>query len=207
MGIARTRVVRIMADGTTITSENQRVVARDMDGRIFQERRSFVPVPNPENRQSMVQLDEYSDPVAHTLYRCNPYGKVCNEFYYTTLREGADRPVGVQPGGRTYLTREKLGTELLDGQEVEHTREILTVYAGTIGNTGNIIRKVDYWYSPQLGINVKEVRHDPRDGDQTLWFTDMVYSVADPSVFEIPSEFRVIDHRHPQAQTAAGGAQ
>jgi hypothetical protein len=207
MAIARTRVVRILPEGSTITSENQRVVARDMDGRIFQERRSFTPVPNPENRQSMVQLDEYSDPVAHMLYRCSPQARVCNLFPYMAPMAVADRPVGVQPGRRTYLTRENLGTELLDGQEVLHTRETLTVYAGTIGNTGTIIRKVDYWYSPQLGINIKEERHDPRDGDQTLWLSDMVLSVADPSVFQIPSGYRIIDHRRPQAQTTAGGAQ
>lgn len=161
MAVAQTHVVRNMPDGSTVTSENQRAIARDMDGRIFQERRTFVPVPNPDNRQSRVRINEYSDPVAHTLYRCNPYAKVCDVFSYFPQGETADGPAGVQPGGRTYLTRENLGTDVMNGQEVLHTRETLTVYAETVGNTKNIIRTVDFWYSPQLGINVREERHDP----------------------------------------------
>jgi hypothetical protein len=205
MAIARTHVVRIMPDGSTLTSENQRVVARDMEGRIFQERRTFVPVPNPDNRQSMVQSQEYTDPMAHTLYRCNPYARVCNLFSYVPRAETADRPVGVQPGGRTYLTRENLGADVIDGQEVLHTRETLTVYAETIGNTKNIIRTEDYWYSPQLGINVRVQRQDPRDGDQTLWLTGLTMSAPDPAVFQVPQDYRIVDHRRPQPQ--ANGAQ
>lgn len=204
MAIAKTLVVRTMPDGSTVTDENQRIVARDMEGRIFQERRSFTPVPNPDNRQSLVRINEYSDPVAHTLYKCDPYMKVCNLFYYFPRAQNAERPAGVQPGGRTYLTRENLGTDLVQGQEAQHTRETLTVYAQTAGNTRNIIRTVDYWYSPQLGINLKEERHDPRDGDQTLWLTGLTLSAPDPSTFEVPPAYRIIDHRHPQGQSISG---
>ncbi len=207
MAIAKTLVVRTMPDGSTVTSQNQRVVARDMDGRIFQERRTFTPVPNPENRQSQVRINEYTDPVAHTMYNCNPYAKVCNLFYYSPPAPAGDPHAGLQPGGKTYLTRENLGTDLMDGQEVLHTRETLTIFSATIGNTKNILRTVDYWYSPQLGINVREERHDPRDGDQTLWLTDLNLSAPDPGVFQIPSGYRIIDHRRPQAQQQSDGAQ
>lgn len=201
MAIARTRVVRIMPDGATQTSENQRVIARDMEGRLFQERRTFVPVPNPGNRQSLDRMNEYSDPVAHALYRCNPTAKVCDEFNYFPRNVATEQKAGVQPGGRTYLTRENLGGEVIEGQQVLHTRETLTIYAETAGNSKNILRTVDYWYSPLLGVNVKEERHDPRDGDQALWLTDLNLSAPDPSAFQVPSRYRIVDHRHPQAQT------
>ena len=204
MAIAKTLVVRVMPDGSTITSENARVVARDMDGRIFQERRRFVPVPNPQNRQSTVRVNEYTDPTAHTLYNCNPYEKVCNLFFYSPMMDQPPTPVGLQPGGRTYLTRENLGTEMFDGQEAIHTRETLTVFSETAGNTKNIIRVCDYWYSPSLGINLKVVRHDPRDGDQTLWLENLSLSAPDPGVFRPPSDFRLVDHMHPQAQARSG---
>lgn len=203
MAIAKTLWVRILPDGSTVTSQNQRVVARDMDGRVFQERRTFVPVPDPTNRQSIPFIEEFEDPVAHTLSRCILAAKVCNEFFYYPRKEMADRPAGLQPGGKMYLTRENLGTVLMDGQEVLHTRETLTVFSETIGNTKNIIRTVDYWYSPTLSINVRVERHDPRDGDQTLWLTDLNLSAPDPGVFQIPSDYRVIDHLHPQVQAAA----
>jgi len=207
MAIAKTLVVRILEDGSTVTTQNQRVVARDMDGRIFQERRTFVPVPDPNNRQSMVRVVDYADPVAHTLYNCNPYSKVCNLFTYHPIMDAPERPAGLQPGGRTYLTRENLGTDTLEGQEVLHTREALTLTAETVGNTKTILRTVDYWYSPALGVNVKVVRHDPRDGDQTLWLTNLTLSAPDPSIFQVPSDYRIIDHRNPTPQTAGTGEQ
>ena len=200
MAIAKTLVVRILPDGSTITVQNARVVARDMDGRIFQERRRFVPVPNPDNRPSLIRIDEYTDPLAHTNYQCNPYSKVCNVYYYRPIMDQPPRAVGPQPGGRTYLTRDNLGADMFDDQEVIHTRETLTVFSETIGNTKNIIRQCEYWYSPSLGIDLKEVRHDPRDGDQTLWLTDLDLSAPDPATFVPPASFRIVDHRNPTPQ-------
>lgn len=205
MAIAKTTWVQILPDGSTITRQNQRVVARDMEGRIFQERRTFVPVPDPSNRQSIAYAKEYDDPVAHTRIICSVFTKSCNEFLYRPVIQAKDIPPGLQPGGRTFLTRENLGADLVDGQEALHSRETLTVFSATIGNTKNIIRTVDYWYSPTLRINLKVERHDPRDGGQTLWLTDLNLSAPDPSQFEVPSSYRIIDHRNPQAPS--NGAQ
>ena len=199
MALAKTTWVKMLPDGSTVTTQNERVVARDMEGRVFQERSTFVPVPNPTTRQSMPYLDEYDDPVAHTRNICTVVTKACNEFFYRPAIQTKDRPAGLQPGGRTFLTRESLGTDLVDDQEALHTRETLTVFSATIGNTKNIIRAVDYWYSPTLRINLKVERHDPRDGDQTLWLTDLNLSAPEPSVFQVPAAYRIIDHRNPQA--------
>lgn len=199
MAIAKTTWAEILPDGSTVTRQNQRVVARDMEGRIFQERRTFVPVPAPSNLQSIAYAKEYDDPIALTQNICNVFMKTCNEFLYRPVIQTKDAPTGLQPGGRTFLTRENLGADLVDGQEALHSRETLTVYSATIGNTRNIIRTVDYWYSPTLGINLKVERHDPRDGDQTLWLTDLNLSAPDASQFEVPSAYRIIDHRNPHS--------
>ncbi|MGH9343612.1 MAG: hypothetical protein ACRD19_07620 [Terriglobia bacterium] len=51
------------------------------------------------------------------------------------------------------------------------------------------------------------VRHDPRYGDQTLWLTQLSLSAPDPSVFQPPAAYRIVDHRHPMPQTPAAGGQ
>jgi hypothetical protein len=63
-----TEWIRQLPDGSSITWRNRRAVARDATGRIFQERRTFVP----EGRQgeSVVTQIEISDPIAHELYVC-----------------------------------------------------------------------------------------------------------------------------------------
>ena len=194
MAIARTTWVRTLPDGSTETHENQRVVARDMDGRTFQERRTFIPVPAVGNEQSEAYLLVYTDPVAHTATNCSVPAKTCRLMNsYEPMERRPEAPAGLQPDGTTYLTRENLGIDTYEGLEVQRSRETFTFFKQSAGNTKIILRVIDYWYSPVLGVNVKVVRHDPRDGDQTLWLTDISQTAADPTTFQIPSGYRVLD--------------
>jgi hypothetical protein len=195
--IAKTVWVRTLPDGSTVTSQNERRVARDPEGRVFQERVTFVPVPSDGTRKMWVHAVDYYDPVGHTWYHCDTNPKVCNLFEYRAPLTDDITPAGRQPDGTTYLTREDLGTDMFAGLEVEHSRETITLYTGSIGNTKTILRSVEYWYSPALGVNVQVKRHDPRDGDQTLWISDVSLSAPDPDTFKTPTEFQIIDHRKP----------
>lgn len=192
--IAHTTWVRTLPDGSTVTTENARVVARDGEGRIFQERRTFVPVPNPKSEESRAYATEYDDPVARTIYRCIPEAKTCNEFPFFMAPE-ADRPAGLQPDGTTYLARENLGADTFAGLDVVRTRETYTFYRASIGNTNTILRTIEFWYSPALGVNLQVKRHDPRDGDQTLWLSGLSLSGVSPKYFQVPTDYRIIDHR------------
>lgn len=194
--IAHTTWTRTLPDGSSETHENERLVARDNDGRIFQERRTFVPVPNPTNDQSKAYAAQYDDPVAHLTYRCVAVSRVCNAFALHAVAQQQERP-GLQPDGTTYLTRENLGTDTFAGLGVQRTRETFTFYRASVGNTATILRTVDYWYSPALGVNVKVQRHDPRDGDQTLWLSDLEQSAPEERWFQVPAGYRIIDHRRP----------
>ena len=80
---------------------------------------------------------------------------------------------------------------------MQRTRETFTFFKEKIGNTKTILRVVDYWYSPALGINVKVVRHDPRDGDQTLWLTNISTTAADP---HLPGPCRLSGLRPPNSE-------
>lgn len=195
MAVARTLWVHTLPDGSTVTTQNQRFVARDMDGRIFQERRTFTPVPDDGKQESQISATQYSDPVEHTIYRCIPQQRVCNLFdFYDTISVPLV-PAGLQPNRTTYLTREDLGTDTFAGLDVQRSREIYTHYAETIGNTKTILRTIEYWYSPALGVNVQVKRHDPRDGDQTLWLSDISPTDPGPDAFKIPPGYRIVDHR------------
>jgi hypothetical protein len=192
--IAHTTWVQNLPDGSTVTHENERIVARDNDGRIFQERRIFVPVPNPRNEQSIPYQVQYDDPVQHVTYICWAGNKTC-DAYPLHIVPDFELPAGLQADKTTYLTRENLGTETLTGLDVVHTRETYTYYRASVGNTNTILRTVDYWFSSALNVNVKVVRHDPRDGDQTLWLSDLAQTAPEASWFAIPQDYRVVDHR------------
>src|ERR1700723_717592 len=110
---AKTVWVKIMPDDSTITTWNERTVARDMDGRIFQERRFLVP--DDGKHQPELRVLEYSDPLQHTFYNCNPYSKSCDLSNYFPPGIQPLTPEGLQPDGTTYLTRENLGVDTFEG--------------------------------------------------------------------------------------------
>jgi hypothetical protein len=195
MAIAKTVWVQTLPDESTVTHQNERVVARDMDGRIFQERRTFIPVPDDGKQQSVAYVNEYSDPLAHTIYSRFPAAKICTLANYFDPMNQPAVPVGLQPDGISFLTRENLGVDTFEGIEVQRTRETFTFFKEKIGNTKTILRVVDYWYSPALDVNLKVVRHDPRDGDQTLWLTNISTTAADPETFKAPADFQIYDRR------------
>jgi hypothetical protein len=197
---AKTLWLRTLPDGSAVTNENARRVMRDAEGRIFQERVTFVPVPNDGNRKPRVHATDYQDPVEHTWYHCDTATKVCNLFEYHAPTSDAIARAGLQADGTTFLNREDLGVDTFAGLDVQRSRETTTLYRESIGNTRTILRTVDYWYSPVLGVNVQVKRHDPRDGDQTLWLTDVSLSAPDPETFKVPTGYRIIDHRDPTGQ-------
>jgi hypothetical protein len=193
---AKTTWVKIMPDNSTITTWNERIVAHDMDGRIFQERRFLVP--NDGKQQPQLRLYVYTDPLQHTSYTCTPNAKTCDMNNYFPPQIDPLAPEGLQPDGITWLTRENLGVDTYEGLDVQRSRETFTYFNQTIANTKTILRVVDYWYSPVLGVNVKVVRHDPRDGDQTLWLTNISLTAADPELFQVPADYQVFDRRTPK---------
>jgi hypothetical protein len=65
-----TEWVRTLGDGGRITLVNQRLIARDSSGRIFQERRMLVP--QNSKQESIVNQTEISDPILKQQYICIP---------------------------------------------------------------------------------------------------------------------------------------
>lgn len=191
MAIANTQSVRTLPDGSTVTLHSERVVARDLDGRVFEERRAFTP----KGKESRVLALDYVDPYAKSLTRCFPGPNYCGIYDYHMPFPGLPGRLGLQPDGTTYITRENLGIDAFAGLEVQRSRDTTTLATETVGNSRTILRSCDYWYSSALGVNVQVKRHDPRDGDQTLWLSDLTLSAPAPDTFKLPQGFRMIDMR------------
>jgi hypothetical protein len=188
-----TESIRQLADGTTITLKNHRAIARDKAGRIFQERRLLVP--DDGKHESVVTQTEISDPVGHTLYICVPRERVCQLEQFSAPDVApplAASTTANQPGGPR---REDLGKQSIGGLEVAGTLEMGVIESGAIGNNAPLLVKREFWYSPQLGVNLISKRQDPRFGRQNFEVSDIVLDEPDEKLFEVPGGFRVIDLR------------
>jgi hypothetical protein len=190
---------KTLEDGSTLTRQNHRVVVRDGNGRIFQERRWLVPKDGQE--ESFLMRTEISDPTQHTKYFCRPQDHICMLQDYDGGPAEVSEPVGSQDGGKTMLTREDLGKNNVSGLEVVGTRETRIIAAGVLGNDRPLTVTKEFWYSPQLGLNMLVKRNDPRTGVQTFMVTEVGLAEPDPKYFQLPAGYTVKDMRQAANKT------
>jgi hypothetical protein len=194
--IVNTEWIRQLADGSTITLKNHRAIARDKAGRIFQERRLLVP--EGDKQDSIVTQIEISDPIAHKLYICIPSEHVCQLEFFSAHDPAIppDKAAGANSPARPPGS-EDLGPQYIGGLETLGTREERLIEPGTIGNDRPIAVSREYWYSPQLGINLISKRTDPRFGIQNFVLSDIVVADPDAKLFAPPNGSKIIDLREP----------
>lgn len=108
--------------------------------------------------------------------------------------QGGGFAYSIGGGHSKYETRkEDLGVQNIEGVQAEGTRTITTIPAGDIGNERPIEIIYERWYSKELQLVVMSKNSDPRFGEQTYRLTNIVRSEPDPSLFEVPSGFRILN--------------
>ena len=88
-------------------------------------------------------------------------------------------------------TTEQLGKQVMEGVEVEGTRETTSIPAGQMGNERAIDMVFERWYSPRLQTVVMSRRSDPRMGDTVYRLTNINLSEPPASLFQVPAGYTV----------------
>jgi hypothetical protein len=91
------------------------------------------------------------------------------------------------------VSTEDLGSQTMEGLLVNGVRTTRTIPAGEIGNEKPITMVTEVWTSPDLKTIVYSKRRDPRMGEQTFKLTEIVRAAPDPSLFTVPSDFKLTD--------------
>jgi hypothetical protein len=188
-----TEWTKYFADGSTQILRNHRLIARDRQGRIFQERRTFVP--DGGRGESQIMRTELAEPATHTIAYCAPRVWICELRFYNAPASLALPPAGALSNGTASLVRDNLGTRTLEGLELIGTRETQTVAAAVTGANRPLVVVKEFWYSSRLGINVLTDRTDPRSGQAIFTVSDIRLSEPASSLFALPVNFRIVDLR------------
>ena len=98
------------------------------------------------------------------------------------------------------MTRDSIGTDVLDGLNVIGTRETITINAGVLGNERALVSTREFWYSPDLETNLSITRKDPRLGKQVIHLSEISRTEPDSAKFQVPAGFTVEDVRTPSVQ-------
>jgi hypothetical protein len=186
------------SDGATITFVNQRRIARDDLGRIYEER--WLLVPKDSDAKSRMNWIQIADPNKRLLYNCNIEKHACDLLIYRAARDlsAAAPPTGSShslPNGRGEVTWEDLGSRTIAGVETLGSRETTTLNAGTMGNDAPLTSTKEFWRCQQLAMNLLSIRTSPMFGKQTFTVTELSASDPDPQLFEVPSGYEVRDRR------------
>jgi hypothetical protein len=193
-----TKWVHIQSDGNQTITFNHRLVARDSSGRVFQERRFFSPAGDVQ-MTPISELD-YQDPNRRQLTICKPNALTCSEYDNVTRNTVAPaniaQPISVTSPNGIKQQNENLGENTLEGQTCAGTRETTVYPAGFAGSQKSTTVVKEFWYSPQLGVNLLTHRIDPRgSSDITFTVTKIQQNEPDPTLFTPPNNFMITTAR------------
>lgn len=190
---SRTEWTRQLQDGSTLQLHLTANLARDSQGRVYRERRSFMPgLSNEETRLTQIMI---FDPVAQSQTICTVALHKCVVSNYHPRTNFREMPAGSFDGGRRYLNRESLGSNTMDGLDVTGTRETITVSPGTVGNEKPLVSIREFWYSAELQTNLAVTRKLPIDGLQVVQLSDVNTGEPAPELFQAPAGFVIEDTR------------
>jgi hypothetical protein len=186
-----------LATGGSFTLANERAIVRDSKGRIYQER--WILVPKGGDIKSEMNVFQITDPEQHTWYNCWTQKKVCELMRYddvtTAVYSPRLHPSGPLADGKGYVQSEDLGAGTVQGLETHGYRETTTFNPGTMGNDREMVNVREFWFSTQLGINLSSIVDNPQTGKQVFTVKELSTSEPEPSYFQVPEGYRVVDHR------------
>lgn len=193
-----TEWARPAGDRATITVVNQRQLARDATGRLYEQRRALVPKNG--NVQSRLDWVQIADPDRHILYNCNMVTEVCDLLTWNSapdLAAATPPPLvnGPLRGNQGSIRTENLGTRIVAGTETTGTRVTTIWNAGVMGNDAPVTEMRETWRSASLAVNLLSIRSGPLIGTQTFTITELDPNPPDPALFEPPVGFQVRDQR------------
>jgi hypothetical protein len=193
-----------LANGTTIAQVTTSKIARDSQGRTYNENRPLFSnsVDAPEREYVFVNV---FDPVTRTTTNWNTQTRIANIMHMPdpseiqrAPRPEADTQPAQQPAPRIRSARprpqiEQLGTRNINGVDATGRRVTTVIPTGQIGNDQPLTTTRETWSSPELGLVVLSIEDDPRTGTSTTELIDIDRGEPDPALFQIPEGYTVHD--------------
>lgn len=202
---AITETTQLLADGNRILNKSSAFLARDSEGRTRREETMSNAGPLPLNPMKMVFIN---DPTSGSEYVLNVTEKTADVIKPETTkimtleqRAAMESKIKAEKVARVPdmadIKREVLGNEVIEGLSCDHLLATQTIPAGAIGNEQPIVITSETWAAPELHLMVMRKHHDPRFGDTVYRLTNITRGEPDPSLFQVPSEFKILDKLPP----------
>jgi hypothetical protein len=181
--------VQTLADGTRITQTPQKTNEyRDSAGRTRAEQ-----VSTSDTGAERITLINIFDPVAGFRYTLDPEAHTAFQNSLSKLAPKAATSVAPKQGESPQVSSDSLGTDFIDGVLIKGTRATTVYPVGSFGNDRPVTVVREKWISPELLVLVVQKVSDPRTGEFSSRLTNISRSEPDPSLFQVPAGYEVID--------------
>ncbi len=186
------RTSRTLSDGNQILQEQHETIARDSQGRFYDESKQTSSGGIPKDQPNVFHV--LIDPVAMTSTSWNTLsnnGNVQHLSPTTHVVVGATQGLGDNAtrhlrGDDIKITTEDLGKKTIAGLPCTGVRTTTTIPVARIGNAHPIKLVSDRWTSADLQMTVLEVDDDPLNGTRTSEFTTASRTEPPASLFKVP---------------------
>lgn len=209
--------VQTLADGTTITHEGTEIRARDSAGITVQSNtndnwqmgRILGTSAGVHDTDGTILANWYSVTKAGHIFKMPPKDQRHGCWVTTDLRmDWNDRPRQepnkfvfnpetraveqvAPPVQRSKPQSADLGTTTIQGIEAQGRRITRTISVGEAGNDRTIATVEETWFTPILGLYLRESVDDPRSGKRTRELVSLTLGEPDPTLFQPPPEYQV----------------
>jgi len=183
-----------LPDGSVYVRHTINHIARNSSGDIYNERRRLEP-PGFRGEPRLLQSHIY-DPQTRRNTFLIAETHIARQ---TILPAPPPAPANstpataIAPANAQNLNTQDLGTETVAGLLLHGTRKLRTVPATLSGTGQEVTITDDYWYSEDLKVYLVLKHNDPRTGEQIVGITQMDRREPDPSTFQIPAAYKIVD--------------
>lgn len=214
-GRTSSQTVRTLANGTHLTQQSfdQPMTYRDTMGRTRTDLAKtrtpeMIPAAAAANFQPQImRLPEITDPVAGYRIILDPVHQIAHRVAIQARQNQAPNlnaavaaariaanpmPARTMDNGAT-VKNENLGTETILGVTAIGQRNTTTYPVGTYqGNDQPVTQVNENWRSAQYGLVLRSLNTGP-NGDTTTAMKDFSLDEPDPSLFQVPAGYQIVD--------------
>jgi hypothetical protein len=170
---------QVLADGSALSKKSIANIARDSQGRIYNERRQLVS-PSYTGQPPILSFHIFNPETRLSIF-VNPATRIARQF---TLSQPTPRPP---------TNGEDLGNQVMENVLAHGIRVTRTVPAAVSGTGMPVIVTDECWYSDELHLNMLVKHDDPRTGQQTVSVTRLSRAEPDEAMFKVPAGFKIVD--------------
>ena len=179
---------RILPDGSAEMRKTENHIARDSQGRIYNEMRRMVGVAY-KGVPPLTSSHVY-DPTSRTSVYWSPFSNVAQSTVLDPRRMRERKPFTMpEPGA----TETDLGESAMGGVSAHGLRRTRIIDAMEGGTRKPIEITDEYWYNEDLHLVMLERHNDPRTGEQIVAVVDVSRAEPDAKIFVPPAGYRVVD--------------